>query len=364
AQMFDDPPPPSGVAEQGGLKRPQIDWAKMDAVVARAMHKEPAQRYPDCAALLQDLRAATTNLRSTEYLPTLQRPLMTLLTDAPVISTLRTLAPPQRRYALFALAGAVVFGALALAWHVRAGQDGRPTMDMAKQEPLRFAQERIATASRGETAEKRDLMLAIAAGHSRSQQVLVVSALADPQPAVFRAALQVANRAYHLALMLKIYQREICCYDTTRVIDDDNLPSIQSQVTYLQLGPASIITNPGELLPELLIGGYGGEFAGKYTFIDKTKPNAPDVSRAPKPPYLIDVMDGDAKLRMTFGLTHDFVGYIVPRYNFVLDEKKPYLDEAAGDHYEETNSVGPLADPQIVGTMRQLVLDGRKNESH
>lgn len=173
---------------------------------------------------------------------------------------------------------------------------------------------------------------------------------------------QVANRAYHLALMLKIYQREICCYDTTRVIDDDNLPSVQSQVTYLQLGPASIITNPGELLPELFIGGYGGEFAGKYPFIDKTKQNAPDVTKAPKPPYLIDVMDGDPKLRMTFGLTHDFVGYIVPRYNFVLDEKKPYLEEAAGDHYEETNSVGPLADPQIVGTMRQLVLDGRKNE--
>lgn len=41
----------------------------------------------------------------------------------------------------------------------------------------------------------------------------------------------------------------------------------------------------------------------------------------------------------------------------------PYLDEAMGDHYEETNSVGPLAEPEIVGTMRQLILDGRANKA-
>ena len=34
---------------------------------------------------------------------------------------------------------------------------------------------------------------------------------------------------------------------------------------------------------------------------------------------------------MTFGLTMDFVGYIVPSFNFVLSEKNPYIDEAEGD---------------------------------
>ena len=200
------------------------------------------------------------------------------------------------------------------------------------------------------------------------------TAMADPQAVTvegkaarlsYRSTVfpvQVANRIYHLALQLKIYQREVCCYDTTRPIDEENLPSVNTQVSYLQLGPASIITNPGELLPELFIGGYAGEYAGKYTFINAMKKNAPDVSRAPKPPYLIDVMDGERAYRMTFGMSHDFLGYIVPRYNWVLDEKKPYLEEAEGDHYEETNSIGPLAEPQIVGTMRQLVLDGRPNQ--
>jgi hypothetical protein len=161
--------------------------------------------------------------------------------------------------------------------------------------------------------------------------------------------------------MFKIYRRSLCCYDTTRAIDDDNLPSVQTTMAYLTLGPASIVTNPGELLPELFIGGYGGEYAGTYTFIDMTKPNSADVSRAPKPPYLVDIMDGQRPHRMTFGLTMDFLGYIVPRYNWVLDAKRPYIDEAAGNHYEETNSIGPLAEPQIVGTMRQLILDGRPN---
>ena len=52
---------------------------------------------------------------------------------------------------------------------------------------------------------------------------------------------------------------------------------------------------------------------------------------------------------MVFGLTLDFLGYIVPRYNFVLDPVAPYLQDAPGDHYEETNSVGPRAEPEIVG---------------
>lgn len=174
-----------------------------------------------------------------------------------------------------------------------------------------------------------------------------------------KVAARVENRAYQLAFALKIYRRTLCCYDTTLPISDDNLPSVETRVAYLQMGPASIITNPGELLPELFIGGYKGDHAGTYPFIDTTKPNAPDPAKAPQPPYLVDLMDGERAHRMTFGLTMDFLGYIVPRYNWVLDAKSPYLAEAEGDHYEETNAIGPLAEPQIVGTMRQLVLDGR-----
>jgi hypothetical protein len=72
-------------------------------------------------------------------------------------------------------------------------------------------------------------------------------------------------------------------------------------------------------------------------------------------------MAGPAEHRMIFGLTLDFLGYIVPRYNFVLDDLSPYIARAPGDHYEETNSIGPRAEPEIVGTMRQLVLQYNKD---
>ena len=61
---------------------------------------------------------------------------------------------------------------------------------------------------------------------------------------------------------------------------------------YLRIGPASIITNPGELTSELFLGGYDGSLAGTYPLFDPRKANAPDLSLAPLPPYLIDRMHG------------------------------------------------------------------------
>ena len=41
------------------------------------------------------------------------------------------------------------------------------------------------------------------------------------------------------------------------------------------------------------------------------------------------------------GLGNDELGYIIPEYDFVLADSMPYFNEADGDHYEETNSLGP-----------------------
>ena len=47
------------------------------------------------------------------------------------------------------------------------------------------------------------------------------------------------------------------------------------------------------------------------------------------------------------GLANDELGYFVPSYNYKLDETSPYFNQAEGDHYEETNSLGPSAYPII-----------------
>jgi hypothetical protein len=48
------------------------------------------------------------------------------------------------------------------------------------------------------------------------------------------------------------------------------------------------------------------------------------------------------------GLGNDEIGYLLPSYNFTLHSTVPYLNEAEGDHYEETNSIGPSAVPILL----------------
>jgi hypothetical protein len=91
----------------------------------------------------------------------------------------------------------------------------------------------------------------------------------------------------------------------------------------------------------LAIGGYDGSHinAPDAELFDPKGTNPPNIDDAPAGPYLKDRMSGDTK--WIIGLGNDEVGYIIPEYNFKLHETMPYLDEADGDHYEETRSLGP-----------------------
>jgi hypothetical protein len=174
-----------------------------------------------------------------------------------------------------------------------------------------------------------------------------------------RFNVHVDNISFQVAGRLHLFHRGFFGFDPKQPWVGDNAPVIDTEMAYITLGPAAIITSPGELLPELFVGGYDGSRAGTYHFLDPMDAAPPDVTKAPKAPYLVDVMEGDPTQRMVFGLTLDFVGYVIPRYNFVLDIDAPYIAQAPGNHYEETNSLGPRAEAEVVGTMRQLVAEGR-----
>jgi len=168
----------------------------------------------------------------------------------------------------------------------------------------------------------------------------------------------VDNVRYQVAFLAGLFMdtRALNNWDRTRPIDRDNTPQVDSEVTYLRLGPVSLVTVPGELFPELFVGGYHGEHSGSYQIIQANNTNPPNLAKAPPPPYVCDLMEGD--FRMAFGLTDDFLGYIVPDYDFELGST-PYVTEAPGDHYEETNSVGDRGEPAIIDTLRKLVTYGR-----
>ena len=149
----------------------------------------------------------------------------------------------------------------------------------------------------------------------------------------------VENELFQLAFNAGIFERTLHNYDAEALADRFNRPDLLTEVSQFELGTLSAITIPGELLPELAIGGYDGSHTGPVKpIVDEGNPNPPDLSAAPAGPYLKDRMPGESKLLL--GLANDEIGYIVPDYNYQLDDNNPWWTEADGDHYEETNSVG------------------------
>ena len=96
---------------------------------------------------------------------------------------------------------------------------------------------------------------------------------------------------------------------------------------------------PGEVFPELAVGGYDGKYSFGRPLLTPGNPDPPDVSQAPKAPYLRDLVK--ARVPMLVGLANDELGYIVPGYDFKVRRSKTLLPRMPGHHYEETNSIGP-----------------------
>jgi hypothetical protein len=144
---------------------------------------------------------------------------------------------------------------------------------------------------------------------------------------------EVFNDSFKLAFMQGIFQREI--------VEMNGKQYLTTEMGVLELGPVRMLTVPGELLPELAVGGYDGSqmFTEMADFIDPNNTNPPDVSMAPQGPYLKQRLG--SPYTWLLGLGNDELGYIIPNYDFVLSDSLPYLNEAEGDHYEETNSLGP-----------------------
>lgn len=171
-------------------------------------------------------------------------------------------------------------------------------------------------------------------------------------------AARIDNTLFQLAFILKLLGgHPLEGYDSTMGITDTNTPWMPLRSTFVQIGPLGIVTAPGELHPELWVGGYDGSWSWGWPLYDNTKANLPKFDEAPAAPYMRDLVlahDG-VKYPVLAGLAEDYIGYIVPSYNYVLNPDNPYIDEAEGDHYEEVYSLGPLVEQHAVHPILELL---------
>lgn len=165
------------------------------------------------------------------------------------------------------------------------------------------------------------------------------------------------NRQLELAgRLLNLIDRDL--YNATWISGryyPDGHGYLLTQVAVVRLGEIDFFTAPGEAFPELLVGGYPnrpstqnpviGEVRGEPTCGEDGLPtdggtspcivradqvNPPDWANAPMPPYVYDRVEGQYPFFIGLGL--DFLGYMVPAFDYVSGN-------AAGSHYEETNSI-------------------------
>ncbi|MDE2141693.1 MAG: hypothetical protein KGJ84_04705 [Elusimicrobia bacterium] len=140
-------------------------------------------------------------------------------------------------------------------------------------------------------------------------------------------------------------------------LNESNEPYVETEVSVLDIGPARLLGMPAEIFPELALGGYDGRFAFGRPVITPGNPNPPDLAKAPKGPYLRELVK--ARAPMLVGLANDELGYVMPTYDFKVSPTKSMLPRLPGNHYEETNSIGPSATKILVGAAARLLQESK-----
>lgn len=190
----------------------------------------------------------------------------------------------------------------------------------------------------------------------------------------------VENTAYHFAINGGLFDREGELYSLDNAISRLNPPSLRTQIVVVDIGPAELVTVPAEIHAELVLGNKADgttaldapyPFTPAPFFVNNdvgTNPNCgadgysrcddgpPDLGKFDRNRVIDLARDGDSKFHWLLGLTQDELGYIVPEFDYKLHEDLPYFDEASpGNHYEETNSVGPSVQKHMTDPILELL---------
>ena len=178
----------------------------------------------------------------------------------------------------------------------------------------------------------------------------------------------VENSRYLLFLYSLVFGHKLFLKDGTALLDNpykiafkhalgwlkpEESPWVKSEVSLIRIGSLSILGVPGEIFPELVIGGYDGSYRFHHPLIKPDNPNPPNLSHAPQGPYLWNEIPG--KIKIVAGLANDELGYIIPNYDFKFTHNLIMEPRPKGDHYEETNSIGPSITDILMKALKKLL---------
>ena len=111
-----------------------------------------------------------------------------------------------------------------------------------------------------------------------------------------------------------------------------------SEVAFIQLGDATITGIPGELYPEIAVGGI-------------ENPKGADFAMEPEEvPPLRSQLPG--KVNLIVNLANDAIGYIIPKSEW--DKDAPWIYDESEETYGEIVSLGPNTAPIIHQTVIKL----------
>jgi hypothetical protein len=146
------------------------------------------------------------------------------------------------------------------------------------------------------------------------------------------------NRLFRLATFLGVLDRELFSdgKHATALFGDD----LRTEIGDLRLGDAEALCVPGEIYPELVVGGIQ----------DPQDPGA-DFRGTPRERPLKPLMT--AEFKMVLGLANDEIGYIIPRSEW--DAKAPFAYGRQESQYGEVNAVGPSAAPMLADAFLKLL---------
>ena len=121
---------------------------------------------------------------------------------------------------------------------------------------------------------------------------------------------------------------------------------VETELSVVMLDDIAIVLVPGEIFPELV---YGRAF-------EKANPSGENPST-----FMETASEMGVEKLLIIGLANDEIGYIVPPSDFLLNEDLPYIEKTMDyrgeNHYEETNSVGPLCAQCVADAFNNALSD-------